>query len=159
MTGSNQDSALNKFNVLPAPFALRNFVSQIRLRYIGGEPLNEAQLWILSHSVALDARQANGIAGTDSEIYVARAIDPFLPSRTCPSTNRRIADDRFVCSRVLSISVSVCAKVAPCAWAISFRILQNCSSRLMVVLCPPMTTERLITDDFTVASSSKRILG
>ena len=27
MTGSNQDSALNKFNVLPAPFALRNFVS------------------------------------------------------------------------------------------------------------------------------------
>jgi len=159
MTGSNQDSALNKFDVLPAPFALRNFVSQIRLRYIGGEPLNEAQLWILSHSVARDARQANGIAGTDSEIYVARAIDPFLPSRTCPSTNRRIADDRFVCSRVLSISVSVCAKVAPCAWAISFRILQNCSSRLMVVLCPPMTTERLITDDFTVASSSKRILG
>ena len=28
MTGSNQDSALNKFDVLPAPFALRNFVSQ-----------------------------------------------------------------------------------------------------------------------------------
>ena len=157
MTRSNQDSALNKFNVPPVRTAQSRVANPAAI--FGGEPLNEAQLWILSHSVALDARQANGIAGTDSEIYVARAIDPFLPSRTCPSTNRRIADDRFVCWRVLSISVSVCAKVAPCAWAISFRILQNCSSRLMVVLCPPMTTERLITDDFTVASSSKRILG
>src|SRR5262245_28450321 len=59
-----------------------------------------------------------------------------------------MADDRFFCSRVVSISVTVFASDAPRACAISFSPLQNASSRLMLVLCPLTKTERLMIRDF-----------
>src|SRR5215831_12063547 len=72
-----------------------------------------------------------------------------------PSTNKRIADDRLFalfCWRVVSISVTVCANVAPWACAISFSPLQNSSSRLMLVFCPPTITEQLMIRDFMASS-------
>jgi len=76
-------------------------------------------------------------------------IDPSAPGvRTRSSTNSRIAEDKLACSRVLSISVTIFDNVACWARAISFRPLQNASSRLTLVLCPSITTERLTTEDF-----------
>lgn len=73
-------------------------------------------------------------------------------ARTRSSTNRRIAEDRLPFWRVLSISATVFDNVACWASAISFRPLQNASSRLTLVLCPAITTERLTIEDFmTVA--------
>src|SRR5215475_11474531 len=44
---------------------------------------------------------------------------------------------------------------APWACAISFRLLQNASSRQMLVLCPSTIMERLMIVDFMVAPSTK----
>jgi hypothetical protein len=82
--------------------------------------------------------------------------------RTQSSTNRRIAEDRLGRWRDFSISVTVCDIVAPWACAISFRQLQNASSRQTLVLCPSTITERLTTLDFKMApfeqSTSHRIV-
>ena len=69
-------------------------------------------------------------------------------ARTWPSTNKRTAEERLPCWRALSISAITFDSVTPCVCAISFRLFQNASSRLTLVLCPLKTTECLITEDF-----------
>ena len=76
--------------------------------------------------------------------------------RICSSTNRRIAEDRLPCWRVWSICVTNFDSVACWLQAISFSSLQKASSRLMLVLCPPMMMERLITGDFIRAPVAPR---
>jgi hypothetical protein len=73
-------------------------------------------------------------------------------ARTRSSTYRRIAEDRLPFWRVLSISATVFDSVACWAIAISFRPLQNASSRLTLVLCPAITTERLTIEDFMIVA-------
>lgn len=81
--------------------------------------------------------------------FFTHLYTPLFPDmRTCSSTNRRIAEDRLPCSRALSISPTTFDSVAWWACAISFSPLQNASSRLMLVLCPSMTMERLTICDF-----------
>jgi hypothetical protein len=64
------------------------------------------------------------------------------------STKRRIAEDRLPRSRVLSISVTIFDTGTPSVRAIFFRLLQNASSRLTLVLCPSIMMERLTIADF-----------
>ena len=61
---------------------------------------------------------------------------------------RRIAEDKLPRSRVLSISVTIFDTGTPSVCAIFFRLLQNASSRLTLVLCPSITMERLMIADF-----------
>jgi hypothetical protein len=63
-------------------------------------------------------------------------------ARSRSSTNTRIAEERLLCWRDSSISATIFDSVTHWACAISFRPRQNASSRLMLVLCPPMTMER-----------------
>src|SRR5262245_32393642 len=66
------------------------------------------------------------------------------------STNRRIADDKLACWRPSSICATNFDSVDCCLRAISFRSLQKASSRLTLVLCPSMMTDRLMIEDFIV---------
>ena len=75
--------------------------------------------------------------------------------RTWSNTNRRIAEDRLPARRPLSIFVTTSDSVTCCVSAMSFRLLQKASSRLTLVLCPSMTTERLTTSDFIMETSQK----
>src|ERR1700730_2643725 len=59
-----------------------------------------------------------------------------------------MADDRFSCCRSESIVPTRCDNVTFRALAISFSAFQNASSRLMLVLWPATTMERLMTRDF-----------
>src|SRR5690349_8330875 len=59
-----------------------------------------------------------------------------------------MADDRFPLARSLSITETMFDKVRRRSAAISFSPFQNASSRLTLVLWPPMTIERLATEDF-----------
>src|SRR5690242_12934725 len=59
-----------------------------------------------------------------------------------------MADDRFPLARSLSITETMFDKVRRRSAAISFSPFQNASSRLTLVLWPPMTIERLVTEDF-----------
>ena len=52
------------------------------------------------------------------------------------------------CRRVWSIFASNSDSVASWAFAIFFRSLQKASSRLTLVLCPSMATDRLMIKDF-----------
>jgi hypothetical protein len=54
-----------------------------------------------------------------------------------------MADDKLLCWRRLSISHTIFDRVMCRPCAISFSPLQNAFSRLTLVLCPLMTTERL----------------
>ena len=76
----------------------------------------------------------------------------FVLCMRASRTNRRIAEERPPCRRILSISETVCDSVAPRAFAISFRPLQNASSRLTPVLCPSMVMERRTIADFMSGS-------
>src|SRR5262245_32152374 len=71
--------------------------------------------------------------------------------RTCSSTYKRIAEERLLCWRFSSIWLTNFDSVSCWLSAISFRSFQNASSRLMLVLCPPMMTERLAIEDFISA--------
>ena len=62
-----------------------------------------------------------------------------------------MADDRLLCCRALSISATTFDSVIRCTYAISLKSFQNGSSRLTLVLCPSITTERLMTGDFMAA--------
>src|ERR1700760_1872727 len=64
------------------------------------------------------------------------------------STNRRIAEDRLPCWRLLSISPTSSDNVMFRKPAISFMPFQNASSRLTLVLWPPTTIDRFTTGDF-----------
>src|SRR5262245_7414390 len=66
-----------------------------------------------------------------------------------------MADDRLACSRLPSIAAINAPRVVPRSPAISFKLSQNWSSRLTLVLWPAMTIERFVTEDFT-ASLSRR---
>src|SRR5262249_21150523 len=66
-----------------------------------------------------------------------------------------MADDRLACSRLPSIAATNAVRVVPRSRAISFKLSQNWSSRLTLVLWPTMTVERFVTEDFT-ASLSRR---
>src|SRR5262245_46048478 len=59
-----------------------------------------------------------------------------------------MADDRLPCCRWESITATKSDNVMWRSPPISFRLLQNASSRLTLVLWPPTTTERLVTRDF-----------
>src|SRR5215471_6266817 len=75
----------------------------------------------------------------------------LFPLRIRSRTNSRIAEDRLPCWRAPSICVTNFDTVASWARAISFRSLQKASSRLTLVLCRPITMERLTTKDFIKA--------
>src|SRR6185437_1340448 len=77
----------------------------------------------------------------------------FAAAPVCSSTNTRIAEDRLVFWRVSSISETNFDSVPHWAAAIFFRRPQNASSRLTLVLCPPITTERFTTADLATSSS------
>jgi len=78
---------------------------------------------------------------------------PLFPELIQSSTKRRIAEDRLLPRwRVLSISVIILDSVSSWATAISFRVSQNASSRLTLVICPSTATERLRIKDFTSVS-------
>src|SRR5262249_29717978 len=59
-----------------------------------------------------------------------------------------MADDRLPCCRWESIAATKPDNVMWRSPPISFRLFQNASSRLTLVLWPPTTTERLVTRDF-----------
>src|SRR5258707_940330 len=59
-----------------------------------------------------------------------------------------MADDRLPCCRWKSIAATKSDNVMWRSPPISFRLFQNPSSRLTLVLWPPTTTERLVTRDF-----------
>src|SRR5262249_44765714 len=61
---------------------------------------------------------------------------------------RRIGEERLPGSRVLSMSVTIFDTGTPSVRAIFFRLLQNASSRLTLVLCPSIMMERLTIADF-----------
>jgi hypothetical protein len=71
------------------------------------------------------------------------------------NTNKRTAEERLLCWRALSMSATNFDTVTPCVFAISFRLFQNASSRLTLVLCPLKTTDRLTINDFINASQEK----
>src|SRR5947209_12322602 len=58
-----------------------------------------------------------------------------------------MADDRLACSRSPLIAPIIAASVLPRSTAISFKLSQNSSSTLTLVLWPAMTTERFKTGD------------
>src|SRR6266480_7430598 len=63
-----------------------------------------------------------------------------------------MADDRLSCCRS-ELIVAINSDKLFCRWsAISFRLSQNASSRLTLVLWPAITTERLTTGDFIEAT-------
>ena len=73
--------------------------------------------------------------------------------RTWSNTNRRIAEDRLPClPSFIDLRDHLPTASTCCMCAIFFRSLQKASSRLTLVLCPSMTTERLTTSDFMNAS-------
>src|SRR6266571_1168485 len=59
-----------------------------------------------------------------------------------------MADDRLLCCRWESIAATKSDNVMWRSPPISFRLLQNASSRLTLVLWPRITIERLATGDF-----------
>src|SRR5256885_17213509 len=59
-----------------------------------------------------------------------------------------MADDRLPCCRWVSIAATKSDNVMWRSPPISFRLFQNASSRLTLVLWPPTTIERLTTADF-----------
>src|SRR5215470_7719684 len=59
-----------------------------------------------------------------------------------------MADDRLPCCRWESIAATKSDNVVWRSPPISFRLFQNASSRLTLVLWPATTTERLVTRDF-----------
>src|SRR4029077_19393925 len=67
---------------------------------------------------------------------------------------RRIAEDRLFCSRVPAILVINSDSGAGLACAMFGRSTQKVSSRLTLVLCPLITMERLMTEDFIRAPQS-----
>src|SRR5262249_10088306 len=69
-----------------------------------------------------------------------------------------MADDRLPCCRSVSILATSPDNVSSRSSAISFSKFQNVSSRLTLVLCPPITIERFAIDDFT-ARPILRIVG
>ena len=80
-------------------------------------------------------------------------VCPLVPrARTRSSTNRRIAEDKLPPWRALSISATTFVKLACWPCAISFKPLQNASSKLTLVFCPLITIERLMTGDFMSVS-------
>src|SRR6516162_8120064 len=64
------------------------------------------------------------------------------------STNRPIAEDRLLCWRFVSISLTSSDSVTRSCCEICFMLVQNGSSRLTLVLWPPTTIERFTTVDF-----------
>src|SRR5262249_36271149 len=58
-----------------------------------------------------------------------------------------MADDRLACLRPPWIAPIIAARVMPRSPAISFKLSQNSSSTLILVLWPAMTTERFKTGD------------
>src|SRR5262245_49756964 len=62
-----------------------------------------------------------------------------------------MADDRLPRLRSASIAPTRFDRVVPRTIAISLRLVQKASSRLTLVLCPAMMTERLTTSDFIIA--------
>src|SRR5689334_8713598 len=58
-----------------------------------------------------------------------------------------MADDRLTCLRSPSIAPTNAATVTPRSLAISLKLFQNSSSRLILVLWPAMTIERFKTGD------------
>jgi hypothetical protein len=58
-----------------------------------------------------------------------------------------MADDRLTCLRSPSIAPTNAATVMPRSLAISLKLFQNSSSRLILVLWPAMTIERFKTGD------------
>src|SRR5512133_2364105 len=58
-----------------------------------------------------------------------------------------MADDRLTCLRPPSIAPTNAATVTPRSLAISLKLFQNSSSRLILVLWPAMTIERFKTRD------------
>src|SRR6516162_8938156 len=62
-----------------------------------------------------------------------------------------MADDRLACCRSASIAPTNSCKVMLRSPAISFRLFQNSSSRLTLVLWPAMTIERFEIGDFTAS--------
>ena len=89
---------------------------------------------------------------TNSCQLAATLVRCVAGARTWSSTNRRIAEDRLPFLRFLSISATTFDSVASWAFAIFLRSLQNSFSRLTLVLCPAIATERLMTDDFMIVS-------
>src|ERR1700739_1982158 len=89
--------------------------------------------------------------GEDREGAVdSGAESPVRPSARAlkwPSTNRRIAEDRFPCWRLFSISLTKSESTVPRWAAISFMLVQKASSRLTLVLWPHTTIERFTTGD------------
>jgi len=83
-----------------------------------------------------------------SRVSAARPPDPPASARKCSSTNNLIADERLPWRRSTSIDATNSDSVMLRDAAISFRPLQNASSRLTLVLCPAMTIDRLTTGDF-----------
>ena len=71
-------------------------------------------------------------------------------AQKCSSTATRSADDRSPCSRFLAIELMSAETERPRAVASSRSACQNGSSRLMLVLCPDTTTERLGIGEATV---------
>src|ERR1700674_866156 len=59
-----------------------------------------------------------------------------------------MADDKLPCCRSPSIVATNSDSVRFRSPAMAFKLPQNLSSRLTLVLCPPMTTERFKTADF-----------
>src|SRR5262245_65884690 len=81
------------------------------------------------------------VSGPFFDLLLCLALRYFgLPlfERTRSSTNRRTAEDRFPPLRDFSISVASCDTVTPWVCAISFRVVQNESSRVIWVLRPSM---------------------
>src|SRR6516225_7442158 len=68
--------------------------------------------------------------------------------RKCSSTNSRIAEDKLLLSRVRSIFSTNSLNVSCLERAIFFRSLQSASSRLTLVWCLPIRTDRLTMVDF-----------
>src|SRR5580704_15180822 len=64
-----------------------------------------------------------------------------------------MADDKLPCCRSPSIVATNSESVTFRSPAIAFKLPQNPSSRLTLVLCPPMTTERFKTADFILLPS------
>src|SRR5262249_1157300 len=76
------------------------------------------------------------------------------PARVRSSTNRRSAEERLPSFRFLSMSATIFDTVAHSACAMSFRTVQNASSRLTLVLCPSITIDRLTIEDFILIGPS-----
>src|SRR6202008_258474 len=74
-------------------------------------------------------------------------VRPPAQALKWPSTNRRIAEDRFPCWRLFSISLTKAESTVPRWAAISFMLVQKGSSRLTLVLWPHTTIERITTGD------------